>query len=190
MQNHSEKQPEPGPTLSLRERDRRWHGLREIMRRRQIDAIIVGSFQGRERLESYLIDDFLDSVVILPLEGDPTVLAFATGRISRGSESERRGFAPWVADIRVGGGGGGTAAILHEKSLGDARIGVVGFGPTAPGEMEGLLPLGFHKVSPRVCRRRRSRISPATSPISCWSRARRNAPSCVLPRASARRLAP
>jgi Xaa-Pro dipeptidase len=137
-------EPEFGPVLTLRERDRRWTGIRDRMRRRGIDALVVGSFQGRERLESYLIDDFLDSVVILPIAGEPTALAFATGRVSRIYESERRGVAPWVADVRIGGGGKGVGAVLSEKGLADGRIGVVGFGPTAPGEMEGLLPLGFH----------------------------------------------
>ena len=80
-------EPEPGPTLSLRERDRRWSALRAILRERRLDGAIVGSFQGRERLESYLIDDFLDSVVVFPLAGEPTVLAFATARISRACRS-------------------------------------------------------------------------------------------------------
>ena len=137
--------PNPGaaPTLSLAERDRRWQGLRALMAERGIDALIVGSFQGRERLESYLIDDFLDSIVILPIEGDPVVLAFSTSRISRMVESETRGINPWVADIRVTFGGAPTAAVLKEKGIATGRIGLVGFGPTAPGESEGLLPLGF-----------------------------------------------
>jgi Xaa-Pro aminopeptidase len=135
--------PEPGPTLSLRERDRRWSALRAILRQRRLDGAIVGSFQGRERLESYLIDDFLDSVVVFPLDGEPTVLAFATARISRAFESQARGHDLWVADYRVGGGGAGAAAVIREKGFAAGRIGLVGLGPTAPGEMEGLLPLGF-----------------------------------------------
>lgn len=131
------------PTLSLAERDRRWAGLRRLMGERDIDALVVGSFQGRERLESYLIDDFLDSIVILPLDGAPTVLGFATGRISRAFESEARGITPWVDDIRVAFGGAPAAEVLKEKGLAAGCIGIVGFGPTAPGETEGLLPLGF-----------------------------------------------
>jgi Xaa-Pro aminopeptidase len=137
--------PEFGPVLSLAERDRRWAGLRRIMRERSLDAIVVGSFNGRERLEGYLIDDFLDAVVILPLAGDATVLSFSTQRASRTLESARRGVTPWVEDVRIGAGGAGVAALLREKDLGTGRIGVVGFGPNAPGEAEGLLPLGFHR---------------------------------------------
>ena len=133
----------PPPTLSLRERDRRWHAVRAAMREQRLDALIVGSFQGRERLESYLIDDFLDSIVVFPLEGEPTVLTFATSRISRALESAARGVEPWVTDYRVAFGGAAAAQALREKKLDAGRIGIVGFGPTAPGESEGLLPLGF-----------------------------------------------
>jgi Xaa-Pro dipeptidase len=139
-----EAAPGFGPVLSLAERDRRWRGLRELMRRRRIDAILVGSFQGRERLESYLIDDFLDAIVVFPLAGEPAVLTFATGRVSRAFESARRGCPIWAEDIRIGFGGAKAAEILAEKGLANGRIGLVGFGPTAPGETEGLLPLGFH----------------------------------------------
>jgi Xaa-Pro aminopeptidase len=137
------QEPIPGPTLSFKERDRRWSGLRRIMRERGLEAIVAGSFQGRERLESYLIDDFLDSNVIFPLEGAPTVLAFSAGRVSRALQSAARGFEPWVADCRIGFGGAKVAGVLKEKGLDMGRIGIVGMGPTAPGEMEGLLPLGF-----------------------------------------------
>ncbi len=36
-----------------------------------------------------------------------------------------------------------AAQVLQDKGLDRGKIGVVGFGPTAPGEAEGLLPLGF-----------------------------------------------
>jgi Xaa-Pro aminopeptidase len=139
----SAAEPFPGPVLTFRERDRRWSGLRKLMRSRAIDAIVIGSFQGRERLESYLIDDFLDANVIFPLEGEPVLLAFSTGRLSRMLESQSRGIEPWVSDWRIGSGGAKAAAVLQEKGLAKGRIGIVGLGPTAPGEMEGLLPLGF-----------------------------------------------
>lgn len=132
------------PRLTLAERDRRWRGLQALMRARDLEAIVVGSFQGRERLESYLIDDFYDSVVVLPALGDATVLTFATNRVSRAHESARRGEDIWAPDIRIGFGGAKTAEVLREKGV-RRRIGLVGYGPTAPGEAEGLLPLGFHR---------------------------------------------
>ena len=47
-----EKTPEAGPQLTLAERDRRYAGLRALMEEHGFDAVVVGSFQGRERLES------------------------------------------------------------------------------------------------------------------------------------------
>jgi Xaa-Pro aminopeptidase len=135
----------PGPTLSLKERDRRWAGLRQLMGRRELDAIVVGSFQGRERLESYVIDDFLDSVVVLPFEEEPTVLTFAAARASRVFESERHGVRPWLRDFRIGFGGGQVAGIIREKKLPNGRVGLVGLGPTAAGEAEGLVPFRFYQ---------------------------------------------
>jgi Xaa-Pro dipeptidase len=139
-----EKTPEAGPQLTLAERDRRYAGLRALMEAQGFDAVVVGSFQGRERLESYLIDDFLDSVVVLPLKSDPVLLAFGGSRISRIFESQRRGHDVWVPDVRMSAGGAKVADVLKERGLARGRIGLVGFGPTAPGEAEGLLPLGFH----------------------------------------------
>jgi Xaa-Pro aminopeptidase len=136
--------PQPGPQLTLAERDRRYAGLRALMAQQGFDAIVVGSFQGRERLESYLIDDFLDAVAILPLESAPVLLAFGGSRISRIFESQRRGHDVWVPDVRMSAGGAKVAEVLKERGLATGHIGLVGFGPTAPGEMEGPLPLGFH----------------------------------------------
>ena len=136
--------PQPGPQLTLAERDRRYAGLRALMAAQGFDAIVVGSFQGRERLESYLIDDFLDAVVVLPLKSAPVLLAFGGSRISRILESQRRGHDVWVPDVRMTAGGAKVADVVKERGLAKGRIGLVGFGPTAPGEMEGLLPLGFH----------------------------------------------
>ena len=115
------------------------------MGRRELNSIVVGSFQGRERLESYVIDDFLDSVVVLPFEEEPTVLTFAVARVSRVFESERHGVQPWVRDFRIGFGGAEVAEIIREKKLPNGRIGLVGLGPTAAGEAEGLIPFRFYQ---------------------------------------------
>ena len=80
---------------------------------------------------------------MLPRDHAPVVLAFSTSRVSRCYESERRGIAPWVEDIRIGFGGGKVAEVLHALKLARGKIGLVGLGPTAPGESEGLLPHGF-----------------------------------------------
>src|SRR4029079_10754207 len=77
--------------------------------------------------------------------GAAILLSFSGSRLSRMYESQRRGFEPWVTDVRVGGGGAKTGDILAGLGFERGRIGIVGLGPTAPGEMEGLLPAGFQK---------------------------------------------
>jgi Xaa-Pro aminopeptidase len=114
------------------------------MAEKDLDAVIVGSFQGRERLEGYLIDDFLDSVVVLPIEQDPVILTFSTARASRIFNAASRGIQPWVQDIRIGIGGARVAEILREKGLRQRRVGLVGMSATAGGEGEGLVPHGFY----------------------------------------------
>src|SRR6201987_2578342 len=109
--------PETGPQLTLKERDRRYAGLRARMEQQGFDAIVVGSFQGRERLESYLIDDFLDAVVVLPLNSAPMLLAFGGSRISRIFESQRRGHDVWVPDVRASAGGAKVAEVLKDRGL-------------------------------------------------------------------------
>src|ERR1700760_1330734 len=104
--------PQPGPQLTLAERDRRLAGLRALMESQGFDAIVVGSFQGRERLESYLIDAFLNAFVVLPLKSDPVLLAFGGSRISRIFESQRRGHDIWVPDVRMSAGGAKGAGVL------------------------------------------------------------------------------
>src|SRR5882757_4558975 len=121
----AERAPEPGPQLTLAERDRRYTGLRALMDQQGFDAIV-------------------DSVVVLPAKSAPVMLAFGGSRISRIFESQRRGFDVWVPDVRMSAGGAKVADVLKERGLARGRIGLVGFGPTAPGEAEGLLPLGFH----------------------------------------------
>src|SRR6185295_7148735 len=69
---------------------------------------------------------------------------FGGSRISRIFESQRRGHDVWVPDVRMTAGGASVAEVLKQRGLARGRIGLVGFGPTAPGEAEGLLPLGFH----------------------------------------------
>ncbi len=131
------------PSLPLRERDRRWQLLQRLMSSEQLDCLIVGSFLGRERYESYITDDFLDGIVVFPAHGRPTVLAWSTTRISRARESESRGVAGWIDDYRIGSGSDALASLIREKGFSNGRIGVVGLGAMGPGQMQGNIPFTF-----------------------------------------------
>ena len=41
--NWTQRAPDPGPVLTFAERDRRWNGLRRLMREQSLEAIVVGS---------------------------------------------------------------------------------------------------------------------------------------------------
>ena len=73
----------PLPTLSLRERDRRWAAVRGLMREQGVDCLLVAGFRSREMYESYVSDDYNEGAVVFPLDGDPVVLTWAHLRVLR-----------------------------------------------------------------------------------------------------------
>jgi Xaa-Pro aminopeptidase len=127
------------PTLSLKERDRRWKNVREMMKANRLDCIIVPGLRGREQLEGYLSNDAVQGIVVFPLEGPPTYLARNT-RIIRNMENSLRGIPAWIGDIRDGASGPALAGVLREKGFDSARIGVVGLESGEAGESEGYMP--------------------------------------------------
>lgn len=134
------------PGLSTRERDRRWKNVRDLMRSRNLEGLVVGGFRGREHYESYLTDDYVEGLVIFPLEGEPTVLTWTGSRISRAQESYSRGVEAWVSDYRVGLNGATAARIIQEKGLARSRMGVVGLESSGPGETSGVIPYTFWRA--------------------------------------------
>lgn len=131
------------PTLSLRERDRRWARVRDFMREENVDALLVAGFRAREMYEAYLSDDYTEGCVIFPMEGPPTILTWAALRVERALWSARRGHALWIEDQRIAPNGAAAAELLREKRLHEGRIGVVGLRSAAPTEVYGSIPAGF-----------------------------------------------
>ncbi len=131
---------EAHPTLSLRERDRRWSLVKKLMKTKELDCLIVFGLNGREQYESYLSNDFVQGIVVFPLEGNPTYLAWITGRVIKHIQDMSQGVTPWIPDWRVGGSGQQTVAMLQEKRFHSATIGVVGLESWSAGEVEGYVP--------------------------------------------------
>jgi Xaa-Pro dipeptidase len=71
------------PVLSLRERDRRWGRVRDLLGAHQLDCLLIGGYRGRERFECYVTDDYLEGAVVFPREGAPTALTWTGLRVSR-----------------------------------------------------------------------------------------------------------
>ncbi len=131
------------PVLSLAERDRRWARVRELMRERRLDGLLVAGFRAREMYETYISDDYNEGCVVFPLEGDPVVITWAVLRVMRARYSQERGTTLWVSDYRVATSGEGVAEVFREKKLADARLGVVGLSSQAPTEIYGAIPANF-----------------------------------------------
>ena len=129
------------PTLSLRERDRRWRLIKEVMKAGELDCLIVPGLRGgSSQFEGYLTNDYKEGIVIFPLEGEPAYLTFSSFRVVVHIENLRRGGPPWVEDLRVGITGDSLVAILQEKGFDSATIGVVNLETGGLGQSEGHIP--------------------------------------------------
>jgi Xaa-Pro aminopeptidase len=129
-----------GPTLSVRERDRRWRLTRELMKEKNVECLIVAGLQAREQLDGYYTNDAVNGVVIFPLEGEPTCLTWSGSIVIRHIINIARGGVPWVKDIRVGALAADWVAVLEEKGFQSSTIGVVGLETQGPGQYEGYIP--------------------------------------------------
>ena len=137
---NSQMQP---PILSHAERDRRWARVRQLMRERGLDGLLVAGFRSREMYETYISDDYNEGCVVFPLEGDPVVITWAYLRVMRARWSQERGTKLWVDDYRVATSGTAVAEVFREKNLAEASLGVVGLSSQAPTEIYGAIPANF-----------------------------------------------
>ncbi len=128
------------PTLSLKERDRRWNRTKELMKASGVECLIVPGFKGREELDGYLSNDYAEGIVVFPIGSPPVHLTWTGTRITRNLESESRGNASWIEDMKTAAVGPGLIGVLMEKGFEKGCIGVVGVESVAPGEPEGFFP--------------------------------------------------
>ncbi len=131
------------PILSLTERDRRWARVRNLMRERGLDGLLVAGFRSREMYETYISDDYNEGCVLFPLEGDPVVITWAHLRVMRARWSQERGATLWVDDYRVATSGAGVAEVLARSISAESSLGVVGLRSQAPTEIYGAIPANF-----------------------------------------------
>jgi Xaa-Pro aminopeptidase len=127
------------PTLSLKERDRRWAMLRAYMKRTEQDCMLVFGLKGREHYEGYVCNENIEGLVILPRESEPMLISWHPKLIMRrlGSKNDQSRF--WVKDSRSGLYSTLVAEVLRERGLDASRIGVVGLESGEPGSPEGLI---------------------------------------------------
>lgn len=143
MAASSAYRPATPPVLSVAERDRRWARIRDLMRERGLEGLLVAGFRAREMYETYVSDDYNEGCVVFPYDGAPVVITWAYLRVMRARWSSARGAALWVDDYRVATSGRGVAEVLAEKGLAEAGLGVVGLKSQAPTEIYGAIPANF-----------------------------------------------
>ena len=131
------------PVLSLKERDRRMARTRELLKREGLGGLVLAGLTSREQYDAYLTNDYAEGIVVLPADGSPTYITWQEGRVMRQKEAKERGIVPWIEDMRVGVDGPTVAAVIREKGLDRARLGVVGLESRGPAEMNGYIPYVF-----------------------------------------------
>ena len=108
------------PVLILEERENRWKKIREAMKKRGLDCLIVwgstGSFGGYAADLRYLANVLEQGYVVFPGENDPTIFTF------------EKGPQPWMQDARTGHPAYAEAISerLRELHFESANIGIVG----------------------------------------------------------------
>ena len=131
------------PTLSLRERDRRWASVRALLQDRNADCLIVVGLSGLWQFDIYVANEHADGIVIFPRDGEPTYLTWTPAYITRHNASNDRLGNSWVENWKLGITGKALAAELKAQGFAEATIGIVGLAAGGtPIEPDGWVPYG------------------------------------------------
>lgn len=129
----------PRPSLSLKERDRRWNKVRAMLDEHNLDCLVLYGYKSHDHYDCYLTNEQFDGAVVLPREGDAIAFTALTQRLARRMATNLRGEF-WIKDVRIGRYGPQTVTVLKELGLERGRIGVFGLDSWGPGEFDGLVP--------------------------------------------------
>lgn len=124
------------PTLSLKERDRRWAAVRAMLARHGLDGVVVFG-TGRDAADSYITNEAKRSVVLLPAKGEPVVF-IGDVPLDRYDKPGQR-WQRWVEDWVAGDSIANVAARIGSLGLGHARLGVVGLTSRMVGDWAGVV---------------------------------------------------
>ncbi len=96
--------------------------------------------KGREHYEGYVANEYIEGLAIFPRESEPVIVTWHPKMIIRrmGSKTDQDRF--WIKDWRTGPYGKVIAAVLKERGLDRASIGVVGLEVGEAGSPEGIVP--------------------------------------------------
>ncbi len=112
------------PTLTMRERDRRWTIARRIMQETQVECLLIPGGGGGAGADNFFTND-ASATVVFPMKGEPVVLAGeASFQAASWLENEERGEVSWIKDWRFDHTS--PAEVLGDLGLSSARIGTLG----------------------------------------------------------------
>jgi Xaa-Pro dipeptidase len=131
------------PTLSFKERDRRFKLARDLMKDEGLDCLIAGpgnTYYSPDYFDAWFSHDNATGYVVMPLHGEPTYIVWSPmhGTL-RMLANKKRGIQPWIEDYRVLVPTiKGIVTILREKGLASGKIGVLGLNLAGPGAIGGI----------------------------------------------------
>jgi Xaa-Pro dipeptidase len=131
------------PTLSLKERDRRWELAREFMRENGLECLVAApgnTYYSPDYFDAWFTNDNATGFAILPLKSEPVYIVWAPMHCTlRMMENRKRGIEPWMEDYRVyTPATQGIVDVLREKGLDSAAVGMVGLEQQGPGAIGGI----------------------------------------------------
>jgi Xaa-Pro aminopeptidase len=121
------------------ERERRWQRVRDFMKKKGLDCLVVVGSRSGEPLDRYFSNWVPGCIVIFPLKGEPTLLVPMIPEMLALRPDTPENEWPWIKDLRAGARGSAIVAVLQEKGLDRASIGVVGLGNLRV-DWEGWIP--------------------------------------------------
>jgi len=125
------------PTLSLAERDRRWANVRAFLSDNGLDALVVFG-QGRNANDSYLTNEEAHATVLFTPTEEPLSL-IGDVPINRYDGAGAR-YERWTDNWLTGNPIANLTAVLKERALEAATVGVVGLTSRAVGQWNGVIP--------------------------------------------------
>lgn len=135
------------PRLSIGERDRRWSKIREKMRQECYDCLLIWGYPGHwdfkianARYVSGIGGNGEFSLIIFPLEGEPTCFIWANTFLEFWKRATN-----WIQDIRHRNPSWAKSAAqrLEELGLTNSRIGIVG--TQGLFDRDGWMPSGIYQ---------------------------------------------
>jgi len=126
--------PTTFPRLSLRERDRRWAMLREIMDADELSAAVVTG-SAFDRTDVYVAgEEVPGGIAVIPREGEPTLITGvgAAALLRFDDQGQQRAGSRWISDLRAGPPPLLLRDAVTRSTSRRNRVGIVGLGGASP----------------------------------------------------------